>query len=376
MVADHVELEHCRRVDERYRTAFDYGQLDVPILVVQSASMFGSADVLPAPWSSFHYYSYAEAFYDPAAMMQNQLLDRVVPGILLKDDNPLSIRNNNGTIQIASIFGARWGIHEDNFPWVEPFEEKSRLQRIADSTVPVTKESGVLSLSFKILGFYREKLAQFPPLADAIQISIPDLQGPMDVAEQLWGSDIYYAFYDQRPLLDKLLSRIVDVIIGVARWFREISTDRLSPRITTQHGYMIPGQLLLRNDSSLVLSPGMYEEVVRPHDIRLAQAMGIVSLHSCGKWDHLVAPIIEIPGLRGLDTGNPEMMDIKGNLSKMPREGHCADQSPSFSRGPHAGRRRARVSDGGGIRLPVDRLSRRSSCRSAHYGKAQRRARS
>lgn len=33
-----------------------------------------------------------EAFDRPEAMLQNMLLDRVLPGLLLKDDNPLAIR--------------------------------------------------------------------------------------------------------------------------------------------------------------------------------------------------------------------------------------------------------------------------------------------
>ena len=321
MLAEHVDLDHCRKVDERYQSVFNYERVETPILVVQSESMFGSADVLPAPWNTFKYYSYTDAFYDPVAMMQNQLLDRVVPGVILKDDNPLSIRNNHGGIQIASILGARWNIYEDNFPWVQPITERAQLEDIAASTATVGRDQGSLPQAFNTLEFFGRQLDRFPPLADAVQISVPDLQGPMDIAEQLWGSGIYYAFYDARDLLERLLSRIVEVIKPVFQWFCDYSTDRLAPQIATQHGYMIPGRFLLRDDSSIPLSPSMYEDIVRPIDARLTAAFGKVSLHSCGKWDHLIDSIVAIPGLAGLDPGNPEMMDIQSIYARCREKG-------------------------------------------------------
>jgi hypothetical protein len=72
-----------------------------------------------------------------------------------------------------------------------------------------------------------------------------------------------------------------------------------------------PGTLLTRNDSSIHLSPPMYREHVKPRDARLARELGTSSFHSCGKWDHLVDDALDLPGVRGLDLGNPEMMDLK-----------------------------------------------------------------
>ena len=115
LVAESIDVDHCRAVDKRYRAVFTYGEVDQPILVCMSESPFGSADLLPEPWNSFRFYGYEEAFFDPVKMLQNQLLDRVVPGLILRDDNPLSVRNNHGTIQIASILGADWGMYEGKY---------------------------------------------------------------------------------------------------------------------------------------------------------------------------------------------------------------------------------------------------------------------
>ena len=309
LVAGHMDLDHCREVDERYVRALSWQEVDHPPLVVMPA--FGAGIALPKPYDGFKRYTYSETFDSPCAMLVNMLLDRVVPGILLKDDSPLSVRNNHGTIQIASILGGKWQLYEDNFPWVAPLGSMEALEKVANSTGPVPDDAGILPRSFETLRFYQAKLAQHPPCAEAIQISLPDLQGPIDTAEQLWGSEIYYSLTDAPDLLHRLLTRIVDVTLDVSARFRKFATDRLDPAANTQHGHVIPGRILLRNDSSIMLSPKAYAEFVRPHDARLLREIGTGSLHFCGNGQHLIEPMLEIPDLRGLDFGEIHLMDAQ-----------------------------------------------------------------
>jgi len=305
---DHLDADRCNSTDELYRKTLTYDDIDRPPLVI--GCPFGGTLDMPAPWDRFRCYGYREAFDDPVAMLQNALLGSVVPGLVLGDDSPLAIRNENGTIQIGSILGGRWKMHEDNYPWMEPFGDIDAIEQIAYSDIPDAGNS-VLPRSLMTVELYREKLAQFPMCQAVIQISLPDLQGPMDTAEMLWGSGIYYAFADHPELLDALLAKIVDTMLAVSKQYRDLATDRLDPFANTQHGYVIPGRLLIRNDSSIMLSPDTYAEFIRPHDSRLLKEIGTGSIHSCGNWQHIVSRVLEIPDLHGMDFGDPAMMDIK-----------------------------------------------------------------
>ena len=60
LLDEHIDLAHCRGVDERYRRALAWAPVDRPPLVVQGG--FGSAISLPAPWNTFHHYDYGEIF--------------------------------------------------------------------------------------------------------------------------------------------------------------------------------------------------------------------------------------------------------------------------------------------------------------------------
>jgi len=310
MVADHVDLEHGHKVDEQYRKTLSFSEVDRPPLVVQAP--FGSKLILPEPWNRFHFYRYRETFESPVAMLQNLLLERVVPGLLLKDDNPLAIRNNHGTVQIASILGGKWEIYEDNYPWMKPLDSIQAIEEIVYSNEGFNLDGGVLSRSIDVLEFYKKKLSEYPPCRDAIQISLPDLQGPMDTAEQLWGSSIYYAFSDTPDLLERLLAKIVEAMLVVSEIFRRHTHDRIDPFANTQHGYVIPGRLLVRDDSSIMLSPDTYEEFVRPHMARLLHEIGAGSIHFCGNGEHLISKMLKIRDLRGLDFGDGHLMDING----------------------------------------------------------------
>ena len=265
---------------------------------------------LPAPWDRFRRYAYREAFHDPAAMLQNELLGSVVPGLVIQDDSPLAIRNNHGTIQIASLLGGEWEVPENDFPWIRRFESKERIRDIADDDSPPAPNGGILATSLATLDYYSHKLDEYPCCKEAIQIAMPDMQGPIDTAEQLWGSDIYYAFADDAELFDKLLSLVVCTMLYAEKEFRSRTLDRLDPDANTQHGYEIPGRLLIRNDSAIMLSSETYGAFVRPHDARILHEVGGGSIHFCGNGQHLVEKMLDISDLKGIDLGQPELMDV------------------------------------------------------------------
>lgn len=69
---------------------------------------------------------------------------------------------------------------------------------------------------------------------------------------------------------------------------REAYNDPVAMMQNRLLGSVVPGRLLIRNDSAIMLSPQMYAEQVRPHDQRLLLAVGGGSQHFCGNGQHLI----------------------------------------------------------------------------------------
>ena len=304
-----IDPARCTAIDERYRNALTYEEVDRPPLVVQPK--FGSQWALPKPWDEFRRYTYREAFENPAAMMQNMLLDRVVTGLITNDDSPLAVRNDHGTIQIASLLGGQWHFHGDNYPWVGALGSTDAIRELVESDTPIDWNGGVLHQSTETLKFYRRQLRNYPKCQQAVQISLPDLQGPIDTADILWGSEIFLEILGEPELVSALMAKIVDTMTEVANYYREFTVDRLDPVAITQHGYYIPGRMLIRNDSAIMVSPATYREMLLPQDRRLVKEMAGGSLHFCGNGEHLIEPMLEIPELGGIDLGEPFLMDVK-----------------------------------------------------------------
>ena len=53
---------------------------------------------------------------------------------------------------------------------------------------------------------------------------------------------------------------IVAATIQAAERYRKLTFDRLDPLAHTQHGYMMPGCIAVRNDSLIMLSPDAYRK--------------------------------------------------------------------------------------------------------------------
>lgn len=315
-----VDLDHLREVDDRYLATFAYENVDRPPLVVRLP--FAQAMALPDPWNAFRLYSRQTAFDHPAAMMQNELLRSILPGVLLKDDNPLLIRADYGTIQIAALLGAAWEQRGDNPPWSSRLATRGEIEALASGETPVDPlEGGLVPRSTRAMEFYRAKLSSSPNLRKAIQVVMPDLQGPLDTADQIWHEDFFMAFHDSPELLGSLMTRIVDAMLQVIPRYRELASDRLDAEANAQHLWRIPGRLLIRDDSAILISDRMYAEHVAPHDSRLLEAVGGGSLHFCGKGDHLIEPMLEVGGMRGFDFGQPWLMDIQDVRRKLKAAG-------------------------------------------------------
>lgn len=69
------------------------------------------------------------------------------------------------------------------------------------------------------------------------------------------------------------------------------------------------GQIVLRNDSAMNLSPEFYDTFARAFDSQLMERYGGV-IHFCGRGDHYIHLLKTIPNIYGVNMSQPHLNDM------------------------------------------------------------------
>lgn len=323
---EHLDLEHIAQVEERQRRALSWQIVDHPPVTIGAP-----------PSQRFPHYTYSQAFRDPVKMLVNELVDAsaglgpipsVVNSILLKDDFPLQIRANYGNGVIASLFGSKVCRVEDNFPWTEEVGPE-RATAWLDRGLP-DLETGIYPQVADTMAYYREALAPYPRCRSAIHITQPDLQGPFDIAMQLWGGGILTALYDRPEVVQEFLDLVAETYIKVCRAISALSTQSIGRGFNCLHWSVIKGNCLIKDDSSTLLSARMYTDFIQPANEQVLTGLGGGGIHYCGSGDQWRKEFVSTEGLETADISQPDMIDFPA-WTKSLSQNHIAASRMGFT---------------------------------------------
>lgn len=292
---EHLDEDHIMTVKERSAKTLSYQKTDMIALRICF------------PCDDFAGYPYEEVFNDMEKMMVNELVE-YCNAVDIKDDRIPMIRPNYGVGILPSLFGMKPRVIGNNLPWVDHVNSTDEIKEIINKGVPDIK-SGLGGLIFDTIDYYREKLSKFPKCSRLIQIYQPDLQGPFNVAHLIWGNDVYYALYDEPELVHELLKLVVETYIVYLREIKKVINDEYKS-FHYHWGFLLPGLIVIRNDTAVNLSREMYEEFVKPYDEMLLKEFGTGSIHYCGKAKHWIFSMMECENLRALNFGQPPNMEF------------------------------------------------------------------
>lgn len=224
----------------------------------------------------------------------------------------LGVRSNYGVGILPSLFGAE--------PYIMAREQNclpnSRALPGGADGIRAMLDNGIPPLTNgwggKVLETGRrfaEALAPYPLAQKHVHLYHPDLQGPMDVCELVWGSEIFVDLYEEAELVHAALDLITETYARFMREWQRIVPPRGA---NSMHwAVLIPGQLLLRDDSAMNLSPEMYREFILPYNQRLFDAFGGGAIHACGKVDHWLPVASELRGFGAFNMSQPSYNNME-----------------------------------------------------------------
>ena len=220
----------------------------------------------------------------------------------------LCLRCNYGTGILPSVFGGELFMMEDELntlPTSKPLD--GGIGGIVDAGVPDIC-GGLGAKVFETAEFFKDILRDYPMMKKYVKIYHPDLQGPMDVCELLWGSGLFTALIDRPDFVHGLLSIVTETYKRfMTEWLKVVP---LSGEFSVHWGMLMRGGVMLRDDSAMNLSPAMFEEFIKPYDEDILEAFGGGAVHFCGRGDHYIKKASGITNLYAVNMSQPELNDM------------------------------------------------------------------
>lgn len=227
----------------------------------------------------------------------------------------LAIRANYGTGILSSVFGAEiFMMPEKNntHPTTKTLGDTDRIREMVEAGVP-DLQTGFGKDVFAFGELCRETFRNYPKIEKYVKVYHPDIQGPLDIAELLWGGDMFYEMYDDPDFVHEVLSLITDTYANfLDKWYEIIPKNaEMNPHWTNWAYLWHRGAILIRNDSAMNLSPDLYREFSVPYDSSLLDRFGGGCIHFCGRGDHYIEALSEMKGVYAINMSQPHLNDME-----------------------------------------------------------------
>jgi uroporphyrinogen-III decarboxylase len=196
----------------------------------------------------------------------------------------------------------------NTLPTAKPLHSREKMKALVRAGVPGLR-AGLGAKVFDCAGRFCEALRKYPKVGRCVALYHPDMQGPIDAAEVVWGSDIFLAFYEEPELLKEVLELITQTYAAFMRKWHALVPPAGGESVHWE--LMHRGRLMIRNDSLMNLSPDLYVEYIRPLDQRLFDEFGGGAVHFCGKGSHYIAAMSEVRGLYGIQMSQPHLNNME-----------------------------------------------------------------
>lgn len=224
----------------------------------------------------------------------------------------LNVRSNFGTGIMSSLFGAEVFMMErslDTLPTTRPLPNpRVAVQGLVEQGVPDQWQS-LGAQALEMGRYYRDLFRAYPKIERAVHIYHPDMQGPMDNCELLWGSSLFLAILDEPDLVKALLDLVTRTYIAfMDDWDATVPLER---DYATHWGLLMKGTIMLRDDSAMNLSPDAFCEFIEPYNQRLLDRFGGGATHYCGCGDHWIGRVPEMRGVYGVNLSQPHLNDME-----------------------------------------------------------------
>ena len=209
-----------------------------------------------------------------------------------------NIKPNLGIGIVAAAFGCEQTVNDEADPWIRHIISEENVKDVHKLEVPDPAEHPVYRRAW-------ERVDHLQTRSD-MPLRVINVPSPLVTASMIWD---YTSFIEALILYPQevhvLMKKITDATIGFVRE----QLRRIENLHSVSHEmWCVPREAGIRisDDTAALLSPNLYREFGVKYNGMIAEAFGGVVVHSCGDVQNVVEPMMEIPGLTGLDFTIPQ----------------------------------------------------------------------
>ncbi len=264
------------------------------------------------PWDGER-FALAEQAEDSEKMLYEGLLGSVRQ-LPLQSDSVLSIRPQFGVGCLVTAFGVEYELSTTyGTPWVVSRLSRDELARM---------EPDDLDLDGSLVGRACRFLEQWASrLGVRLAVYLPDTQGPFGIAHQARGHDIFTDMFDDPPLVHHLMELTTHLYVEATRRLKAAAGEPLDSGHHDGSLYMERCGVRMCDDSGILASPALFGEFVVPYHRRALAPFGGGWVHWCGHRPQLLEAYLQIPEVRAVNFGNPEMYEPETVLPQLVQAG-------------------------------------------------------
>jgi len=294
------------RAEAELATAFQFKNKKAPVVIVDANYWtFGDlADDIP----SDHYTDPASAFRYQMAKIERHFTN--IPN----DAYIPFLHPWYGTGVLASAFGVKIICSPKADPAVD-IPQMQHPEEIDSLALPVPGESGAMRIVTQIMDYFRAH-ADLP-------VVFTDCQGPLSTAFQIAGYDkLCYWMYDDPDCIHKLMTLVSDALIAWVKFQKErtgqpLTGDCYPLSVKVPTGY---GGVWMSDDDSVIMSPDLYNEFVRPYNEKVLAAFGGGCIHYCGNSTQNIENYCNTRGVTAINNFNLDNFEAAAKIRRALRD--------------------------------------------------------
>ena len=223
----------------------------------------------------------------------------------------MTVRSNYGTAIMPTLFGAELFVMDESLNTLQtskPLGSKA-MQGLIEHGIP-EMTTGLGAAVLTAGKRFAQIAAQYPKIGRYIHIYHPDMQGPMDLCEMLWGSELFMDLIDKPELVHRVLDLLTNTYVRFMKAWDGI-VGATGKSWTTHWSMMQKGKIMIRTDSGMNLSPEIYDEFIRPYDQRLLNKLGGGAVHFCGRGSHYIASTCNMDRMYAIAMSQPDLNEME-----------------------------------------------------------------